>query len=341
MRACARALLVAVFAALVLPAGGCAPSDPLVEKVRADLARQRAEEARLKAAFEAQLAAATAGDVAAQVAVAQIYAAGQGVDVDHREAVRWYRAAAEQGDAEARFRLAVMLDYGVGTDADPAEAARWYEAAAEQGHVKAQRTLASLYERGWAFRSITPPRCAGTGRRRSRAIRHPSRRWPPSTPGARAWPWTRRKPCAGTARRPRTAVPGTSTTWPSATTWAWACPRTTSRRSAGTAGRPSGTCPTRSTRSGPSTRPGDPCPAIRSRPTSGSSSARRRATPVPGAPWWSWSGPSRCATPRPAGSSDASGSSAIGPRRRRRTALPGAATGRTPRAESRSGDARP
>ena len=41
------------------------------------------------------------GDVEAQVALAQVYLEGRGVQVDYVEAAKWYRTAAEQGDAAA------------------------------------------------------------------------------------------------------------------------------------------------------------------------------------------------------------------------------------------------
>ena len=45
------------------------------------------------------------GDVAAQVAVANAYASGDGVKLDLNKAAKWYYEAAKQGHMEARLKL--------------------------------------------------------------------------------------------------------------------------------------------------------------------------------------------------------------------------------------------
>lgn len=57
-------------------------------------------------------------------------------------------AAAEAGDAAAQFQMGVAYDNGYGVRRDLTEAAKWYERAAEQGHAAAQTSLGSLYENG-------------------------------------------------------------------------------------------------------------------------------------------------------------------------------------------------
>ena len=104
--------------------------------------------------------AANQGWAEAQVILADVYASGQGVVQDTREALRWYRLAtdqgstgtmfgirrmAEQGSAEAQHGLGVMYAEGRGVAQDEAEAVRWYRQAAEQGHADAQFTLGSMY----------------------------------------------------------------------------------------------------------------------------------------------------------------------------------------------------
>ena len=44
---------------------------------------------------------ASGGDAQAQVALADAYYIGEGVERNNREAVKWYRKAADQGNAEA------------------------------------------------------------------------------------------------------------------------------------------------------------------------------------------------------------------------------------------------
>ncbi len=95
------------------------------------------------------LAKANGGDAAAQVAVGEIYAAGNGVARDYKLAAEWYRKAADKGDTNAELHLAALYrDGGQGFARDMAQAAAWYQKAAEQGDVGAQGTLGTLYSVG-------------------------------------------------------------------------------------------------------------------------------------------------------------------------------------------------
>src|SRR5689334_6799617 len=51
---------------------------------------------------------AEAGDANAQYNIGMLYARGQGVPQDYRQAAEWYRKAAEQGVAAAQYNLGVM-----------------------------------------------------------------------------------------------------------------------------------------------------------------------------------------------------------------------------------------
>jgi S1-C subfamily serine protease len=77
-----------------------------------------------------------------------MYANGQGVPQDHREAVNWYRKAAEQGHASAQLNLGVMYDNGQGVPQDHREAVNWYRKTAEQGDARAQYNLGLMYAKG-------------------------------------------------------------------------------------------------------------------------------------------------------------------------------------------------
>ncbi|WP_419591592.1 tetratricopeptide repeat protein, partial [Thiolapillus sp.] len=70
-----------------------------------------------------------------------MYAEGQGVRQDLKEAVKWYRRAAEQGYALAQYNLGLMYANGRGVRQDFKEAVKWYQKAAEQGLPKAQVNL--------------------------------------------------------------------------------------------------------------------------------------------------------------------------------------------------------
>ncbi|WP_295388321.1 tetratricopeptide repeat protein, partial [Thiolapillus sp.] len=67
-----------------------------------------------------------------------MYAEGQGVRQDLKEAVKWYRRAAEQGYALAQYNLGVIYNNGQGVQQDKKEAVKWFRKAAEQGYASAQ-----------------------------------------------------------------------------------------------------------------------------------------------------------------------------------------------------------
>jgi hypothetical protein len=104
----------------------------------------------------ALMARANAGDTAAQVLVAERYAANAAhlrntteAGEAYKLAAEWYRRAAEEGLVEAQLRLAALYrDGGKGFPRDMAQAATWYRKAAEEGDVGAQATLAVLYSMG-------------------------------------------------------------------------------------------------------------------------------------------------------------------------------------------------
>ena len=77
-----------------------------------------------------------------------MYDYGEGVPLDDKEAIKWYRLAAEQGNAKAQYNLALMYDNGEGVPQDYKEAIKWYRLAAEQENAKAQTNLGILYEYG-------------------------------------------------------------------------------------------------------------------------------------------------------------------------------------------------
>ena len=92
--------------------------------------------------------AATAGNVKAQLALAQLYLRGDGVSKDPAEAARWYREAAEHNDANAQYALGVLLERGIGVDKDPIQALLWFQRAAQQGHPAALTNTGVAYSMG-------------------------------------------------------------------------------------------------------------------------------------------------------------------------------------------------
>ena len=68
---------------------------------------------------------ANGGNVAAQTSLGVMYAKGQGVPKDDKEAVKWDRLAAERGYAPAQAVLGKLYNYGQGVAQDSREAVKW------------------------------------------------------------------------------------------------------------------------------------------------------------------------------------------------------------------------
>lgn len=84
-------------------------------------------------AIEAWQPLAEAGNLEAQVSLADIYMNGLGVAADPGRAVAWYRRAAEAGDPVAQLNLGDFYARGFGVARDPVEAFVWLDLAARQG----------------------------------------------------------------------------------------------------------------------------------------------------------------------------------------------------------------
>jgi TPR repeat protein len=96
-----------------------------------------------RAAYDTERA--EAGDTAAQVALAILYAKGDGVAQDYAQAAKWFHAAAERGVARAQYDLGVLYEHGRGVPLDNGQAVGWYRKAAAQNHPLAQYNLAVAY----------------------------------------------------------------------------------------------------------------------------------------------------------------------------------------------------
>lgn len=94
------------------------------------------------------MAAARAGNPAAEYQLADRELTGQGVARNPDQAAKWLQRAAKQGLAPAQFRLGTLYEKGVGVKKDLKTAEHLYKAAAEQGNAKAMHNLAVLYSEG-------------------------------------------------------------------------------------------------------------------------------------------------------------------------------------------------
>ena len=106
------------------------------------------ERGDIAAAIEAWRPLAEAGDARAQAAFGSLYIHGNGVPVDHAEALRWTRRAAEQGDVTGQFNMGTIFAGGLGVERDYAVAAEWFARAAEQDDAASRFNLGVLYARG-------------------------------------------------------------------------------------------------------------------------------------------------------------------------------------------------
>lgn len=95
-------------------------------------------------ALEIWRALAVDGDSAAQLAIADLYLAGNGVAADPAEAARWFRAAAEQGDPVGQLNLGDLYSRGLGVEHDLVEAYVWLGLSAAQGRRWPRQRLEAL-----------------------------------------------------------------------------------------------------------------------------------------------------------------------------------------------------
>lgn len=99
-------------------------------------------------AFDEFRALALNGDAAAQYRLGVMYAKGQGVPQDDKQAAAWYLKAAAQDDTRAQFAIAEMYSQGQGVPQNDKQAASWYLKAAEHGYPKAQYIIGLMYAKG-------------------------------------------------------------------------------------------------------------------------------------------------------------------------------------------------
>ncbi|MHA1158319.1 MAG: tetratricopeptide repeat protein [Alphaproteobacteria bacterium] len=91
---------------------------------------------------------AEAGNAAAQIELARLYAEGTGMLPDFGESVWWFRRAGEQGNANAQYRLGKMFRNRAKSSEDNDKAVKWFRLAAEQGHAEAQCVFAGMHANG-------------------------------------------------------------------------------------------------------------------------------------------------------------------------------------------------
>lgn len=120
-------ILGAWLIAIALPYPAVSETERFVDGLAAFDAGDLAETIRIWSAL------ADGGEAAAQVGLAGLYLAGNGVARDPVEAARLYRLAAEQGDMNGQLNLGRLYWQGLGVERNPARAYSWLSLAAGQG----------------------------------------------------------------------------------------------------------------------------------------------------------------------------------------------------------------
>ena len=107
-----------------------------------DDAIQAFENREYDTALAISLPLAQKQDIEAMTLVGRIY--DEGFNQSHK-ALPWFKKAAELGDAQAQLELAELYEAGDGVKKDKELAIYWYEKAAAQEHDEAQLALALHY----------------------------------------------------------------------------------------------------------------------------------------------------------------------------------------------------
>ena len=123
------------------------PDAPLDAQLDADALAARLRHSP-QAAFDAVRQAAQAGQVPAQLALAQMHMDGKGTPADPHTALMWYAVAASNGSAAAMNMAGRCHELGQGTPVDCGLAAAWYRRAAEAGLDWGMYNLANLLATG-------------------------------------------------------------------------------------------------------------------------------------------------------------------------------------------------
>ncbi len=97
---------------------------------------------------EEVLAEARAGNLDAQVAMAQMLFEGNRVPVDLETSLKWYRLAAQKGHAGAQAMVGYMLEEGMGCEPSDSEAFHWFRLGAENGDAFCQYKYGLALEAG-------------------------------------------------------------------------------------------------------------------------------------------------------------------------------------------------
>lgn len=111
-------------------------------------AQEKYQSGKFQEAASLLIKAVEQGHEVAQLPLAGMFRAGQGVKQNYAKALELFTRAAHQGYPAAQYAVGMMHRLGQGTETDYAEAYKWFERAASFGHAEAQNSLGVMYEVG-------------------------------------------------------------------------------------------------------------------------------------------------------------------------------------------------
>lgn len=128
--------------------GFCAAAEADAQSLTARAGMQAYNRGDIAAAARLLREAANAGDAEAEVNLGYLYARGQGVAADQKEALRLYRASADQGNGEGMNALGFKYLWGTGVAVDPERAVYWFCLGVGNGNPRAMNNLALMLDGG-------------------------------------------------------------------------------------------------------------------------------------------------------------------------------------------------
>lgn len=100
------------------------------------------------AMWRCRVASKDANDAAAEYLLAKRFSRGDGVAMNHQEAIGWLKRAAIHDYGPAQLEYGLTLRRGEGVIQDWKESAKWIQRAAESGYAPAQKELGIMYMKG-------------------------------------------------------------------------------------------------------------------------------------------------------------------------------------------------
>jgi TPR repeat protein len=127
-----------------------------VAKADFDSGQKAYEAGRHREAFLEWEADAVRGNPIAQFLIGNMFASGEGTDLDLKKANDYYLKAAGQGHVQSAVQLATNIRLGQGAERNYQEAAKWLYMAAEAGHPIARFDLGEMFLYGDRMNNFVP-----------------------------------------------------------------------------------------------------------------------------------------------------------------------------------------